>query len=74
MVHVHIGCKHSLLIHLLAPQQLNSTHPYPQTQNLTVTSRRAKRPLLNDVTGAITDGFYAIMVREEWASGLIRLG
>ncbi|KAG2438719.1 hypothetical protein HXX76_005264 [Chlamydomonas incerta] len=30
-------------------------------KNLTVTSRKMKRPLLNNVTGAITDGFYAIM-------------
>lgn len=32
-------------------------------QGLTVTSRKTQRALLSNVAGAITDGFYAIMVR-----------
>lgn len=31
-------------------------------KDLTVTSRKMKRPLLNNVTGKITNGYYAIMV------------
>jgi hypothetical protein len=34
-----------------------------------VVARRVKRPLLNHVTGAITCGFYAIMVRPISPSG-----